>query len=115
LIGRSELRGFIVIAVLLVSSCTATDVDLPPPPPAPPAPVAVETVPQTEVRPVPEMPDLSPAGGFARTVESPLAGRRSGIADDLLERRLDCSDEPVPSDRDVRNAFLRRCPPDDRH
>jgi hypothetical protein len=61
------------------------------------------------------MPDLAPAGGFARLEESPLSGRRSGLANDLLEQRLDCSSEPVPADRDVRNAFLRRCPPHDRH
>jgi len=107
------MRGLLIIAALILSSCTATDIEQP----AVPERVAVpsaEPIPQTEVRPVPELPDLAPAGGFARLDESPLAGRRSGLANDLLEQRLDCSSEPVPANRDVRNAFLRRCPPDER-
>jgi hypothetical protein len=102
-----------LIAALSLTACTATEIELPPelPPPAvievPPA----ATAPQTEVRPVPELPDLQPAGGIARKEETPLSGRRSGIADDMIERRLDCSSEPTLSNRDTRNAFLRRCPP----
>ena len=105
------MRGLLIIAALALSSCTATDIDLPPPPPRAALPPPSEPVPQTEVRPVPDLPDLKPAGGFAQLDDSPLAGRRSGIANDLLEQRLDCTSEPVPPPRDVRNAFLRRCPP----
>ena len=106
------MRGWSLIAALSLTACTATDIELPPPPP----PVAVEApaahaAPQTEMRPVPELPDLQPAGGLAQKEESPLIGRRSGIADDMIERRLDCSSEPTLSNRDTRNAFLHRCPP----
>jgi hypothetical protein len=107
------MRYWPLIAALSLAGCTATDIDLSPPPApraaieAPPA----QEAPQTEVRPVPEMPDMQPAGGIARTKESPLSGRRSGIADDMIERRLDCSSEPTLSNRDTRNAFLHRCPP----
>jgi len=101
-----------LIAALTLTACTATDIDLPPPPPPR---VAIEApsaaAPQTEVRPVPELPDMQPAGGIARKEESPLSGRRSGIADDMIARRLDCSSEPTLSNRDTRNAFLHRCPP----
>jgi len=105
------MRGLLIAAALVLASCTATDIELPSalPPPAAKVP-PTEPVPQTEVRPV-ELPDLAPAGGMARAEDEPLARRRSGIADEFLERRLDCNDEPTPSDRDVRNAFLRRCPP----
>lgn len=108
------MRALLTAAALLLSSCTATDIELPPEPPPPAAAVPpTAPVPQTEVRPV-ELPDLAPAGGVARAQDEPLAGRRSGIADDFLERRLDCNDEPTPSNRDTRNAFLRQCPPHDR-
>jgi hypothetical protein len=107
------MRGWPLIAVLSLAACTATEIDLPPPyqPRA-----AIETppdqkAPQTDVRPVPDLPAMQPAGGIARTKESPLSGRRSGIADDMIERRLDCSSEPTLSNRDTRNAFLHRCPP----
>lgn len=110
------MRGWSLVAALSLAACTATDIEMSPP--LPPrvsieAPSA-ETPPQTEVRPVPELHDLQPAGGIARKEESPLAGRRSGIADDTIERRLDCSSEPALSNRDTRNAFLHRCPPDGR-
>jgi hypothetical protein len=107
------MRGWLLIAALSLAGCTATDIELP----AQPAPrAAIETpppeaVPQTEVQPLPELPDLQPSGALVRREESPLAGRRSGIADDLLEQRLDCSSEPTLSNRDTRNAFLHRCPP----
>jgi hypothetical protein len=107
------MRGWIVIAALSLAACTATDIDLPPPyqPRAAIETPPAQAAPQTELRPVPELPDLQPAGGIARTKESPLSGRRSGIADDMIERRLDCNSEPTPSNRDTRNAFLHRCPP----
>jgi hypothetical protein len=109
------MRGVLILAALALCSCSATDIDLPPAPSPPAAAVPpTEPGPQTEVRPVPELPDLAPAGGIARAEEEPLSERRSGLADDALERRLDCNDEPTPSDRDVRNAFLRQCPPYDR-
>jgi hypothetical protein len=110
------MRGLLIIAALVLSSCAATEIEQPVVPArvALPPPSA-EPIPQTEVRPVPELPDLAPAGGFARLDESPLSGRRSGLADDRIEQRLDCTSEPVPADRDVRNAFLRRCPPYDRN
>jgi hypothetical protein len=107
------MRGWSLIAALSLAACTATDIELTPPPPpraAIEAPSA-EVLPQTEVRPVPELPSMQPAGGIARKEESPLSGRRSGIADDMIERRLDCSSEPTLSNRDTRNAFLHRCPP----
>ena len=107
------MRGWSLVAALSLAACTATDIDLPPPPPprlAIEAP-AVEAPPQTDVRTVPELPDMQPAGGIARKDESPLSGRRSGIADDMIERRLDCSSEPTLPNRDTRNAFLHRCPP----
>jgi hypothetical protein len=108
---ENPMRGLLIAAALVLASCTATDIELPPAPPPPAAAVSpAKPVPQTEVRPV-ELPDLAPAGGMARAEDEPLARRRSGIADEFLERRLDCNDEPTPSDRDVRNAFLRRCPP----
>lgn len=109
------MRGLLIIAALVLSSCTATDIELPVVPERAAVPPSAEPIPQTEVRLVPEMPDLAPAGGFARLDDSPLSGRRSGLANDMLEQRLDCTSEPVPADRDVRNAFLRRCPPYDRH
>jgi|SRR5262245_5456656 len=105
------MRGLLIVAAFALSSCTATDIELPPPPPPRAAVVSpTEPVPQTEVRPV-ELPDLAPAGGVARSEEEPLAGRRSGVADEFKERRLDCNDEPTLSNRDTRNAFLRQCPP----
>lgn len=109
------MRGLLIIAALVLASCTATDIELPVVPERAAMPPPPEPIPQTEVRPVPELPDLAPAGGFARLDESPLSGRRSGLANDLLEQRLDCTSEPVPARRDVRNAFLRRCPPDGRY
>lgn len=107
------MREWILIAALSLAGCTATEIELPPQP-TPHAAVeapSANALPQTEVRPVPEMPDMQPAGGIALKKESPLSGRRSGIADDMIERRLDCSSEPTLSNRDTRNAFLHRCPP----
>ncbi len=107
------MRGWMLIAALSLAACTATEIDLPPPyqprsdigtPPA-------HATPQTELRPVPELPEMQPAGGIAPEDDSPLSGRRSGVADDMIERRLDCSSEPTLSNRDTRNAFLHRCPP----
>src|SRR5262245_24596692 len=109
------MRGLLIAAALALSSCTATDIELPPaPPPHAVAMPPTEPIPQTEVRPV-ELPDLAPAGGVARADDEPLARRRSGVADEFLERHLDCNDEPTLSNRDVRNAFLRQCPPYDQH
>jgi len=107
------MRRLSLIAALSLAACTATDIE---PQLEPPTRVAIEApsaqaAPQTEVRSIPDLPGLEPAGGLVRKQESPLSGRRSGIADDLLERRLDCSSEPTLSNRDTRNAFLHRCPP----
>ena len=107
------MRGWTVIAALSLAACTATDIDLPPPyePRAAIETPPAQASPQTELRPRPGI--ARPAAGrrIARAKESPLSGRRSGIADDMIERRLDCNSEPTPSNRDTRNAFLHRCPP----
>jgi hypothetical protein len=52
-----------------------------------------------------------PAGALPEETEDLTPGGRPRDDDlRLLERRLDCFDDPLPPDRDTRNRFMTRCP-----
>ncbi len=53
---------------------------------------------------------LAPAGALGTESDDFAPGRSRADKPRLLERRLDCFDDPVTPDRDTRNRFTSRCP-----